>query len=58
MKDFMFIFRGAAEQYEFSAEQMQQHMQKWFSWIDDLKARKIYVSGEPLDPRRQNGKRR
>jgi hypothetical protein len=50
MKDFMFIFRGAAEQYDFSAEQMQQHMQKWFSWIDDLKAKKIYVAGEPLIP--------
>lgn len=50
MKDFMFIFRGAAEQYGFSAEEMQQHMQKWFSWVDDLKAKKIYVSGEPLLP--------
>jgi hypothetical protein len=50
MKDFMFIFRGAMDQYDFSAEQMQQHMQKWFSWIDDLKAKQIYVSGEPLTP--------
>lgn len=50
MKDFMFIFRGAADQYDFSAEQMQQHMQKWFSWIDDLKAKQIYVAGEPLTP--------
>jgi hypothetical protein len=29
---------------------MQQHMQKWFSWIDDLKAKQVYVSGEPLTP--------
>jgi hypothetical protein len=50
MKDFMFIFRGATEQYEFSAEEMQQHMQKWFSWVDELKAKNIYVSGEPLVP--------
>ena len=50
MKDFMFIFRGAADQYDFSAEQMQQHMQKWFSWIDDLKTKQIYVAGEPLTP--------
>jgi hypothetical protein len=50
MKDFMFIFRGATEQYEFSAEEMQQHMQKWFSWVDELKAKNIYVSGEPLLP--------
>ena len=50
MKDFMFIFRGAANQYDFSAEQMQQHMQKWFTWIDELKAKNIYVAGEPLTP--------
>ncbi|MBO9201068.1 MULTISPECIES: YciI family protein [Niastella] len=50
MKDFMFIFRGAAEQYNFSAEQMQQHMQKWMTWIDELKAKNIYVAGEPLTP--------
>jgi len=50
MKDFMFIFRGASEQYDFSAEQMQQHMQKWFAWVDDLKAKNIYTSGEPLLP--------
>ncbi len=39
MKDFMFIFRSAVEQYKFSAEEMQQHMQKWFAWIDELKAK-------------------
>lgn len=50
MKDFMFIFIGATQQYEFSPEQMQQHMQKWFSWIEELKAKEIYVSGEALVP--------
>ncbi|WP_207510209.1 YciI family protein [Longitalea luteola] len=50
MKDFMFIFRGATEQYDFSAEEMQQHMQKWFAWVDDLKAKNIYKAGEPLLP--------
>jgi hypothetical protein len=50
MKDFMFIFRGAVEQSKFSAEQMQQHMQKWFAWIDELKAKQLYVAGEPLTP--------
>ncbi|MCS3795862.1 YciI family protein [Niastella sp. OAS944] len=50
MKDFMFIFRGAADQYSFSAEEMQQHMQKWFAWIDELKAKNLYVAGEPLTP--------
>lgn len=50
MKDFMFIFRSSADQYDFSAEQMQQHMQKWFVWIDELKAKNIYMAGEPLTP--------
>ena len=50
MKDFMFIFKGAAEQYQFSPEQMQQHMQNWFQWVEDLKAKKIYQSGEALIP--------
>jgi len=49
MKDFMFIFRGAG-QPDFSPEQMQQHMQKWFAWIDELKAKNLYVAGEPLTP--------
>jgi hypothetical protein len=50
MKDFMLLFRGAMQQFEFSPEEMQKHMQKWFSWVDDLKAKNIYVSGEPLLP--------
>ena len=50
MKDFMFIFRGANEVFEFSPEQMQQHMQQWFGWVNKLKAKNIYISGEPLLP--------
>jgi hypothetical protein len=50
MKDFMLLFRGAMQQFEFSPEAMQNHMQKWFSWVDELKAKNIYVSGEPLVP--------
>ena len=50
MKDFMFIFRGATEVFEYSPEEMQQHMQKWFGWVNQLKAKNIYVSGEPLTP--------
>ena len=50
MKDFMFIFRGGSDAMNFSPEQMQQHMQKWFSWVNDLKAKNIYISGEPLTP--------
>lgn len=50
MKDFMLLFRGASQQYDFSPEEMQNHMQKWFGWVDDLKSKNIYVSGEPLIP--------
>jgi hypothetical protein len=50
MKDFMLIFIGATQQYEFSPEQMQQHMQNWFSWIEELKTKKLYVAGEALLP--------
>ena len=50
MKDFMLIFIGAPQQYEFSPEQMQQHMEKWFGWIEELKAKQLYVSGEALLP--------
>lgn len=50
MKDFMLLFRGAAQQYDFSPEEMQNHMQKWFGWVDELKSKNIYVSGEPLIP--------
>ena len=50
MKDFMFIFKGAEQQYSFSPEQMQQHMQNWFGWIESLKGKGIYQSGEALLP--------
>jgi len=50
MKNFMFIFRGGDSANKFSPEEMQQHMQKWFGWVEKLKARDIYVSGEPLTP--------
>jgi hypothetical protein len=50
MKDFMFIFRNGPELLGYSPEQMQQHMQKWFAWIEELRAKNIYVAGEPLTP--------
>src|SRR5215831_9111290 len=50
MKDFMFIFRGSSQPSDFSPEQMQEHMKKWFTWIDKLKANDIYVNGKPLTP--------
>lgn len=50
MKDFMFIFRGGSDAMEFSPEEMQTHMQKWFTWVEALKSKNIYKGGEPLTP--------
>ena len=50
MQDFMFIFRGGSDASDLSPEDMQNHMQKWYEWIEELKAKNIYVSGEPLTP--------
>jgi hypothetical protein len=50
MQDFMFIFRGGSDASDLSPEDMQNHMQKWYEWIEELKAQNIYVSGEPLTP--------
>ena len=46
----MFLFRGGLDPQSASPEEMQQNMQKWFSWVDELKAKGIYHSGEPLLP--------
>jgi hypothetical protein len=49
MKDFMFIFRGPTPQdLNFTAEETQASMQKWFDWIGELSAKGRYVAGDPL----------
>jgi len=50
MKDFMLIFKGGSDAMNMSPEEMQNHMGKWFSWIDKLKAANKYVAGEALTP--------
>jgi hypothetical protein len=50
MKDFMLIFFGASEAENLSPEEMQNHMGKWFAWIEKLKSTNNYVSGEALIP--------
>ena len=50
MKDFMLIFIGGSDAADLSPEEMQNHMGKWFSWIDKLKAANKYVAGEALTP--------
>jgi hypothetical protein len=50
MQDFMFIFRGGSGASALSPEEMQNLMQKWFQWVDELRAKNIYVAGEALTP--------
>jgi hypothetical protein len=48
MADFIYLFRGG-RQSESSPEQMQQEMQKWRVWIDELGKKGHFKAGEPLD---------
>ena len=50
MKNFMLIFINGEGSPKFSPDEMQANMQQWFTWINDLKAKGIYVSGEALLP--------
>jgi len=50
MKDFMFIFRGGLDPMTASPQDMQDNMQKWFGWVEDLKQKNIYAAGEALTP--------
>lgn len=51
MKEFMLIFLGADYgEINLSPEETQQQMQKWFAWVDKLKAEDIYVEGRALTP--------
>jgi hypothetical protein len=50
MKSFMFLFRGGLDPQTASPEEMQQNMEKWFGWVEDLKSKGIYTAGEALLP--------
>ena len=50
MQDFLFLFFGCRNQApEPSPEEMQQTMEKWFTWIGRMRAAGIYKGGHPLD---------
>jgi hypothetical protein len=50
MAAFMFVFRGGNAGSD-SPEQMQQHMQKWFSWFEGLSKSGVFKGqGAPLEP--------
>ena len=47
----MFIFRGPSPaDLNWTPEQGQANMQKWFNWIGELSAKGHYVGGDPLVP--------
>lgn len=49
MSDYLFLYRGGDSTG--SVEDMQQVMQKWVSWLQDLKSKGVLKnSGEPLEP--------
>jgi hypothetical protein len=48
MERFMFLFRGGLQSQ--SPDEMQNHMQKWFAWVEKLKNEGKYLAGEPLNP--------
>jgi len=50
MQDFMFIFRSSRAATSLSPEEMQNNMQQWFQWVEALRKKNIYVSGEALGP--------
>jgi len=50
MKEFMLIFINGEGTKDFSPDEMQQNMQKWFGWMAALKDKGIYKYGEPLTP--------
>lgn len=50
MKEYMFIFIGADyQELGLSPEEIQKLMGQWFAWIDELKAKDLYLEGRPLN---------
>ena len=49
MKEFMMIFIGADyTEQGLSPNEIQEQMGKWFSWVDKLKEKEIYLGGNAL----------
>ena len=48
MANFLYVFRGGAN-VGASPQQMQEHMQKWGDWIQQLSKTGNFKAGEPLD---------
>jgi hypothetical protein len=50
MAEFLFLFRGVEEMVaESSPTEMQQHMNKWRVWMEELARKGHLLGGQPLD---------
>lgn len=50
MKEYLLLFRGGdADGMRESAEEWQEHMQKWMKWMGGLQEKGQLVSAQPLD---------
>jgi len=50
MKDYMLLFRGGLDFSTATPEQLQEAMQKWRTWMDELITEGTYTGGERLVP--------
>lgn len=50
MPNYLYVFRGGGMGREkLSPQELQQQMQKWVGWIDDLRAKGRLKAGDPLE---------
>jgi hypothetical protein len=50
MAEFLFLFRGVENMVSRSSPtEMQQHMNKWRTWMEELASKGHLVGGQPLD---------
>lgn len=51
MPEFVFLIRGGAENaQDFSLQELQVHVNKYFAWIEDLTQAGHFKEGQPLAP--------
>jgi hypothetical protein len=49
MPNFLYIFRGGGMSAKLSPQELQQQMQKWGAWIQQLRQDGHFKAGEPLE---------
>jgi hypothetical protein len=49
MKEFLYLFRGGAPRPNQSPQDIQKHMQKWYTWIEQLGKQGKHKGGDPLE---------